>query len=75
MRNLFETGVQTNAFLVSMMLMALQIYILWELNGHLVSILTTGCLNPLIVATIFAPTMALVYTLKTFAGRSGNYKE
>ena len=70
---IFATRVQTNTMLVSLALVGIQAYILWELNGKLYELLTTA--DPCTVATVFAPTIAQVWLVKTLANRAGNYRE
>ena len=75
MKDYFRTKIETNAIIVSLVLVGLQVFILWELNGKLAAILTSACPNPLVIGTVFAPTIALVVTLKSFASAIGNHKE
>ena len=63
----FATKVQTNWLISSVLMTGLQIYVLWELNGALTQILLASCINPLVIATVFAPGLALVWCMKQFA--------
>ncbi len=67
MKDYFATKIETNAIIVTLVLVGLQVFILWQLNGKLSTILTASCPNPLIIGTVFAPTIGLVVTLKAFA--------
>lgn len=75
MKNFFATKLQTNAVLCILILTGLQCYILWELNGQLGPILTSGCPNPLVILTIFGPTGAIIWIAKAFTSRSTNFPE
>lgn len=70
---IFATRIQTNTALASAALVAVQWYILAELNGRLFDLLTTA--DPCTVATVFAPTIAHVWLIKAMASRQGNYPE
>ena len=71
--NIFATRIQTNTAMASLALVAVQWYILYELNGRLFELLTTA--DPCTVATVFAPTIAHVWLIKNLANRRGNYPE
>ena len=71
-KTVFATGIQTNAILISFTLVSIQFYILAELNGHLYDILLKGCLDPMVIGTIFAPTLALVFMGKAFSSTTSN---
>ena len=73
MKHFFATKVQTNAIIISLTLVAIQGYILAELNGHLYDLLTGS--DPTTVGLVFAPTVALVWIGRTFAERNGNFPE
>ena len=75
MKDWFATKLQTNAVLCIFVLTLLQAYILWELNGQLAPILISGCPNPLVIATIFGPTGAIIWIAKAFTSRSTNFPE
>ena len=59
------TTIQTNSILNSSILAALQIFILWVVNGDLLQILLSK--DPVIVGTVFAPTIALVYVSRRYS--------
>ena len=65
MKHWFASKIETNAIIVSLTLVGIQSYVLYELNGHLYDLLTKA--DPCTVATVFAPTIALVWIAKTFA--------
>lgn len=70
---IFATRIQTNAMGVGMFLAGLQVYILYELNGKLYSLLTTA--DATTIATVFAPTIALVWMSRSFTQSKGNFRE
>jgi len=71
-KDYFATKIETNAIIVTLVLVGLQVFILWQLNGQLANILTNGCPNPLVIGTVFGPTIALIVTLKAFATHTIN---
>ena len=64
------TTVQINALIMSVVMLALQIAILWFLNGELKTVILDKDLG--VLALIFAPTAALAFTLRTLAPYKGN---
>ena len=66
---IFETKVQTNSIILVSVLVPLQVFILYKLNGVLTALLTASCVDPVIMGVIFGPTIALVFTLRSFASK------
>lgn len=67
--DIFETKIQTNAIILVSVLVPLQVFILYKLNGVLASLLTASCVDPVVMGAIFGPTIALVFTLRSFASK------
>ena len=74
MREYFRTKIETNAIIISGVLVPLQVFILWKINGQLSTILTGTCTDPLVIGTVFGPTIALVFTLRSFASKVEDHK-
>ena len=61
------TKIHINALIALVLLSALQVWILIEMNGHLYDVLTTGCVEASL-AIIFTPALAIAWIGKHFAG-------
>ena len=70
MRRLFFGPRNISALLFMACLAVLQVYILYELNGHLYEILTDECPNLTVIGTLFMPMIAMTIALRSYAARS-----
>ena len=64
------TQIQTNSLIVNLFLVGVQVYILWELNGHLYDLVKQADVT--VMGVIFGPTIALVWIGREYAARKGN---
>lgn len=64
-----STRLQINTILISIFLVGVQIWIFIELNGNLYKVLAPedSRPDPVVIATIFAPTIALAWIGRHFA--------
>lgn len=66
------TTIEVNALIAIIILGGLQGWILYELNGKLGEILTSGCIEQVVV--VFAPVLAIGYVARKWAGVRPEHK-
>ena len=69
------TKIHTNAMILSILLTALQIYILWEMNGALKPLLLNAQENLDALILVFGPTIGLGFALRKFADAPDRRKD
>ena len=61
------TRLHTNAIAISIVLMVLQVFLIWQVNGAIDQIILGGGANIDVLMVLFSPTAGLVWALKHFA--------